>query len=176
MPAQKIPALQALVDPMEWLHIEAFPSVLRLLYSGELREEMRDRMDQLGGLKGIRMRRVIDNAPIELTAEQLWVQLNYQLIHLIDFLPVANWAAHSSDTSFIVFRDLYDLLERAGQRQCTLDYTPATGPKLLEGEETTLGGWLVTRVPDALTERLAARSVQRFSERIGHDIRYELLW
>lgn len=176
MPTQKIPALQALVSEDDWAHIAAFPSVLRLLYAGALREELRDRQNQLDELAGIRMHRVIDNVSIELTAEQLWVQLNYQLIHLIDFLPVANWAAHASDTSFILFRDLIDLLDRTGRREVALDYVPAEGPKRLTGEPTSPGAWLITRVPVAVTEAMAAKSVQRFSDRIGHDLSYELIW
>ena len=35
--------------------------------------------------------RLIDNERIELTVAQLWVQLNYHLIHAMDFLPIANW-------------------------------------------------------------------------------------
>ena len=176
MTADKIEALQALVTPDEWAHIAAFPSVLRLLYAGSLREELRDRANQLDDLAGIRMYRVIDNAPIELTAEQLWVQLNYQLIHLVDFLPVANWAAHASDTSFILFRDLFDLLDRLGKREFALDYVPPSGPRRLEGEAASLGGWLATRIPVGVSEVMAAKSVRRFSERAGHDISYELIW
>ena len=45
----------------------------------------------LSKLVGIQYHRVLDNALIELDAESLWLQLNYQLIHLLDFLPSANW-------------------------------------------------------------------------------------
>jgi hypothetical protein len=176
MTADKIPALQALVEPDEWAHIEAFPSVLRLLYAGDLREELADRANQLEELAGIRMHRVIDNAPIELTAEQLWVQLNFQLIHLIDFLPVANWAAHAADASFILFRELFQLLETLGKREFALDYIPASGARRLDGETTSLVGWLSTRIPVPVAGAMAARSVRTFSERIGHDLSYELVW
>ena len=50
-----------------------------------------------------------------MSAPDLWIQLNYQLIHLVDFLPVSNWSVHADDTAFIVFRDLYDLLTQAGE-------------------------------------------------------------
>lgn len=59
--------------------------------------------------------RVIDNQDITLSAQDFCAQLNHQLIHLVGFLPVANWALHQNDTAFIVFRDLCDLLDRAGQ-------------------------------------------------------------
>ena len=176
MTADKMDQLQALVTPDEWAHIAAFPTVLRLLYAGDLREELRDRMNQLDQLTGIEMHRVLDNAPITLTAEQLWVNLNFQLIHLVDFLPVANWTAHRNDTSFILFRDLFDLLERVGKRQFALKVVPTTGKARLEGESTTLGGWLTTWVPVGISETMAAGSVRRFSERAKHDISYTLTW
>ncbi|HCH65272.1 MAG TPA: hypothetical protein DFR83_20875 [Deltaproteobacteria bacterium] len=176
MTPDKIPSLQALVGAEDWPHIEAFPSVLRLLYAGGLREKLWERLDHLDSLVGIRMHRVIDNAPLELTAEQFWTQLNYQLIHLVDFMPVANWSAHRGDTSFIIFRDLFDLMERAGRRAFALDYQPPHGARRLAGESTSIVGWLATRIPVALAERMAARSVQTYSERIGHDLSYQLLW
>ena len=87
----------------DWAHIEAFPSVLRLLYNRGLRQELWTNLDRLDGLEAIHFHRVIDNAPIEMSAEDFWVQLNYQLIHLIDFLPVSNWSVHANDTAFIIF-------------------------------------------------------------------------
>jgi hypothetical protein len=82
---------------------------------------------------------VIDNAPITMSGEDLWIALNYQLIHLVDFLPVANWAAHQNDTSFILFRDLYDLLGKAGKREARIGYTPAAAPGPCRGEQHGLG-------------------------------------
>lgn len=176
MGAEKIPTLRALVGQREWLHIEAFPSVLRLLYDLPLRQELRENLHRLDRLESIRMRRVIDNAPVELSGEELWVALNYQLIHLVDFLPVANWVAWSNDTSFIVFRDLYDLLERGGKRQAFVDYRPPGGPHQLVGEDLPLPARLTSRIPVGLSEKMAARSVRTFSERAGHDISYEIRW
>ena len=37
-------------------------------------------------------------------------------------------------------------------------------------------GWLTTRIPVGLSEKMAAKSVGRFSERIGHSMAYELVW
>ena len=34
---------------------------------------------------------MIDNAVIVMDAEAFWVQMNYQVIHLLDFLPAASW-------------------------------------------------------------------------------------
>lgn len=176
MSAEKIPALRALMTPFEWTHTEAFPSILRLLYVGRLRHELRDNLHRLDALRSIRFHRVIDNAPLELNAEDLWIALNYQLIHLVDFLPAANWSAHQSDTSFILFRDLYDLLDRCQKREAHVEYTPASGPRRLEGERQSVGAWLASRVPVRASERMAARSIARFSARIGHSVDYAITW
>jgi hypothetical protein len=166
MRADRIPALRALLGQRDWVHIEAFP----------LRRELRENLHRLDALQRIRFRRVIDNAPIELSAADLWEALNYQLIHLVDFLPVANWRAWRADTSFILFRDLHDLLERAGKRVAEVGYTPGGEAAGLEGEDLPLAGRLTTRIPVPVSERFAAKSVRRFSERIGHDMAYEIDW
>lgn len=176
MESNKIPELQSLVNDFEWKHVEAFPSILRLLYSGELRRELRKNLHRINDIKEIRFNRVIDNKAVVMSGEDLWTQLNYQLIHIIDFLPAANWIAHKSDSSFIIFRDLFDLLEKAGKREANVNYTPAEGNRQLVGEKHTLGSWLVTHIPVSFTERTAAQAVRSFSKKIGHSIQYTIEW
>lgn len=176
MPAEKIDALKALLSPFDWAHTEAFPSVLRLLYAGPLRRELRENLHRADALRELRCHRVIDDAPITLSGDDVWIALNYQLIHLVDFLPVANWPVHQNDTSFILFRDLYDLLDRAGKLEATVGYAPTKGPRRLQGERMSLGGWLTTRIPVSVSEQMASKSVRRFSERIGHSLDFELTW
>ena len=175
MEAAKIPALQALLDPADWAQIEAFPSVLRLLYDAPLRAELRANLSRLDQLRAIRFHRVIDNQPIELTGPAFLEALNYQLIHLVDFLPVANWSTHQNDTAFILFRDLYDLMERAGVRQCALA-TAAPSDKPNQRDQGGLGAWLTTRIPVGVSEKMAAKSVRAFSARVGHDMSYTIDW
>jgi hypothetical protein len=176
MTADKIPALRKLMSPPEWTQVEAFPSVLRLLYAGPLRRELRDNVHRADAIASITFHRVIDNAPITISGKDLWIALNYQLIHLVDFLPVANWSVHQNDTSFILFRDLHDLLEKAGKQEAVVAYAPAAGPRRLEGEPQGVGAWLTTRIPVSVSERMAAKSVTRFSERIGHSLDYRIAW
>lgn len=176
MPASKIPTLKPLMNEFEWTHVESFPSMLRLLYGMELRKELRRNLHRLELIDGIKVHRVIDDEPIVLSAQDLWIQLNYQLIHLVDFLPVSNWTVHANDTAFIVFRDLYDLLERANKLETKLDYEPAQGPRKLVDEKMTIPGWLATWIPVPVSELMAAKSVAKFSQRIGHTMSYELLW
>ncbi|APW42488.1 hypothetical protein [Rhodoferax saidenbachensis] len=176
MTADKIPALRPLMTPWEWNQVEAFPSVLRLLYAGPLRQELRENAHRADAIASIRFHRVIDNAPITMSGADLWIALNYQLIHLVDFLPAVNWPMHQNDTSFILFRDLYDLLEKAGKREANVGYTPSAGPRKPEGESQGLGEWLTTLIPVSVSEKMAAKSVARFSERIGHSLDYQITW
>jgi hypothetical protein len=176
MTADKIPALRPLMTPWEWGQVESFPSVLRLLYAGPLRQELRENAHRANALASISFHRVIDNAPITMSGADFWIALNYQLIHLVDFLPAANWSLHQNDTSFILFRDLYDLLEIARKREAIVGYTPIAGPRKAEGEPQSLGEWLTTLIPVSISERMAAKSVTRFSERIGHSLDYQITW
>ena len=176
MKREKIPELRKLMSPADWAQVEAFPSVLRLLYAGSLRRELRENFHRPDAIASIAFHRVIDNEPITMSGKDLWVALNYQLIHLVDFLPVANWSVHQNDTSFILFRDLYDLLERAGKREAIVGYTPTARPRKLEGEPQGVGAWLTTLIPVTTSERMAAKSVARFSERIGHSLDYRITW
>lgn len=176
MTADKIPRLRELMDPAVWKQVEAFPSVLRLLYAGPLRKELRDNLHRADAIRSISFHRVIDNAPITISGEDLWIALNYQLIHLVDFLPVANWSQHQNDTSFILFRDLYDLLGKAGKREAHVDYAPVAAPRKMEGEPQGVGAWLTTLIPVSMSERMAAKSVARFSARIGHSLDYKIDW
>ncbi len=176
MKAEKIPQLQPLMTPAEWTQVEAFPSVLRLLYAGKLRQELRENAHRADALQSIKMHRVIDNHPIEMSGKDLWIALNFQLIHLVDFLPVANWSTHQNDTAFIIFRDLYDLMGKAGKREAQVAYTPASGPRELKGEHLGALGWLTTLIPVGTSEQMASKSVQRFSAAIGHSLEYQLTW
>ena len=174
MEASKIPKLEALLSPSDFLQIAAFPTVLRLLYAGNLRDELRSNMGRT--MTSISMRRVIDNEPLELSGEAFWEAMNYQLIHLVDFMPVANWAAHRSENSYVLFRDLFDLMDRAGRIDADVVFRqPARGP-MLQGETASLGTLLTTVIPVKVTEVMTARSVQRFSEQCGHSLEYRIDW
>lgn len=174
MPAEKIPQLEALLDERDWTQVEAFPSLLRLLYAGDLRRELW--ANRYRDLRSISMHRVIDNAPIELSGEQFWEAMNYQLIHLVDFMPVANWATHQNDTSYILFRDVFRLMDESRQRRAKVTYTGPAEGEPLTGEKVTAGGWLTTKIPVSLSEKMSEKSVRRFSEQCGHDLSYRTVW
>ena len=82
----------------------------------------------------------------------------------------------ANDTSFIIFRDLYDLLGLAGKREAKIGYTPARGRKRLEGEHTGFATRLMTMIPVSASERMASKSIARFSQLINHSLDYQLEW
>ena len=96
------------------------------------------------------------------------MQLNYQLIHLVDFIPVANWGTHANDTSFIVFRDLYDLLTQAGQREAQIRCVPETNHTPWRSAESRREGGF--KIPVGLSERMAASQSPHISRQIGHSL------
>lgn len=176
MPASKIPQLKELITDFEWRHVEAFPSILRLLYTEDLVKELDANAHRADDIEAIHFHRVIDNEPITMSGDDLWIQLNYQLMHLIDFLPVANWEAHKSDTSFILFRELYDLLTKTGKLEAHVEYTPPAGERKLEGEEADFSMRLITRLPSTIVKKMSSRSIQKFSERIDHSLDFTIDW
>ena len=175
MSAEKIPALRSYLTDFEFRHIAAFPSVLRLLYDLPLRRDLHANAGRLACLREVDFHQVIDNEPMSLSGEDFFIQLNYQLIHLIDFLPAANWETHANDTSFILFRALYSFLTDNGRLLANVEYTPpARFRSWLRGERPSVAAYLPTLIPNPISERMAAASVRRFSKRIGHSMDYTL--
>lgn len=176
MPKEKIPELKNLLNEFDWKHVEAFPSVLRLLYATDLLKELTVNSERLGSLKEIHFHRVIDNEPVTLSGQDFWIQLNYQIIHLTDFIPVSNWSAHSSDSSFILFRKLYELMQIWGKLEAEISYSAPQMFASVKNEELPVAGWLLTLLPAPLGEWLTRQSVRKFSDKIGHDLAYSLVF
>jgi len=160
MEAKKIPMLSDMLSPEEMKHVNAFPSILRLLLTRALLDDLSDKHGALHNLKGIRFHRVIDNAELELTVEDFWVHLNYQMVHLLDFAPLIDWEKNVSQPIFQVCLDLYGFLTRAGQLRATISLDPVRA------------SGLVTK----LKRRMGSRAVQKFSQKIGHRLDYQLDW
>lgn len=175
MVKEKIPRLKPLMSEFEWNHVQSFPSVLRLLYDMNIFKQLKADMHRLDSLKEVRFRRVIDNEPITMSGKDFWIHLNYQLIHLTDFIPVSNWSAHYADSSFILFRKLHRFLTECGKLEARIGYEPPTRAPLKD-EELDFGGWLLTLLPTELGEWMTARSIRNFSAQIGHDLSYELVY
>lgn len=130
MPVEKMPRLAELVTPDEMKHIGAFPTVLRLILCNELLAELTAKASSLNTLRSVRFKRVIDNQDLELTAEDFWVQLNYQMIHLLDFLPVDQWKQRAAlPAAGMSCMDLYNFLVQVGRLRASvqLDHVEQNG-------------------------------------------------
>lgn len=176
MEAAKLPKLKALLTDFEATQVEAFPSILRLLYNNGLLEELEQNLHRLGELKALRCHRVIDNEPLTIDAANLWINLNYHLMHFVDFTPAANWSTHRSDPLLQMFEKLSSLLDRAGQRQVKVDVTFPAAKTAAVGEDRSLFGKFSGMLPPALKLGLARKSIQQYSALAGHSLDYELEW
>ena len=176
MDAGKLPKLRELLTEEEAQQIEVFPSLVRLFYDRGLLAELGANLHRLDDLVALHCHRVIDNAPIELPAEALWVQLNYQLMHFVDFMPPANWGARLADPLMLQFRELSTFLDRAGMRWAKVDVAFPESPTLPVGERPTLVSTVAGLLPPSLTLKLARKSIRRYSEQIGHSLDYRLHW
>jgi hypothetical protein len=172
----KLPKLRALLTEEEAAQIEAFPSLIRLFYDQELLAELTANLHRLDELEALHCHRVIDNAPVVLTAEQLWVQLNYHLMHFVDFMPSANWGARRADPLMLQFQELSTFLDRAGKRWAEVEVDFPEGPALPVGERPTLVSTVAGLLPPSLTLKLARKSIRTYSAQIGHSLDYRLVW
>ena len=135
MGLEKLPTLKSLLTEEEMAHVQAFPTVLRLLIHGPLLKELqRLTPEKLKTLKSIKMHRLLDNAQIEMEAEDLWVHLNLQMIHAIDFLPAASWQVryeliHAQNTPLSCgLTPAFSLLLCTGSVPATSTSLPSSSP------------------------------------------------
>ena len=176
MDTAKLPDLRALLTEFEMLQIEVFPSLLRLFYDDALLPELGRNVARLDKLKALHCLRVIDNAPLEIDAENLWISLNYHLMHFVDFMPAANWGAHLSDPLLLQFKELSTFLDRAGQRRAKVEIAFPETHRPAVGEVQTLAGRFSDMIPLPVKKTLARKSIREYSQRIGHHLDYRLEW
>lgn len=176
MGIEKLSALEERLTPFESLHVQAFPSILRLFYEGELLEQLRANLHRLDRLVCVRFHRVIDNAPLVLEAEDLWIDLNYHLMHFVDFMPAANWGVHRTDPLLIQFEEVSRFLDAAGQRRARVEVKFPEGPSEAVGEPSTAAGRLGRLIPAPVKRHLARKTIRAYSSEVGHDLSHQLEW
>jgi hypothetical protein len=175
MAKNKLPQLESLLSPFEFAHVEAFPSVLRLLAEGSLLDHLTDKVDSLGKLQKLSFHRVLDNALVTMDAEHFWIQLNYQLVHLLDFLPVACWGVNWDEPMMQIFLNLHQFLEKTGKLEAHI-----VQPNFGNSDATLMGQpqrWIdciIRAVPSSMKRSLASRSIRTFSEEIGHSLDFSV--
>lgn len=176
MDAAKIPLLEELLTDFETLHVSAFPSLLRLFYDDDFLTELDANAYRLDRLDALHLHRVIDNEPLTIDAENLWINLNFHLMHFVDFMPPANWATHRADPLLQMFQRLSALLDRAGQRHAEVEVTFPTESAPPVDEARTIMGRISGLLPPSLTMKLAKKSIRAYSAEAGHDLGYSIAW
>jgi hypothetical protein len=176
MSVDKLPQLRERLTDFEALQVEAFPSLIRLFYDQALLAELTANLHRLDDLEALQCHRVIDNAPLVLDAENLWIQLNYHLMHFVDFMPSANWGLRRNDPLLLQFQQLSTFLDRANRRQATVDVTFPTEATPPVGESPTLVGRISGALPASVTLKLAKKTIRQYSNEIGHQLDYKLQW
>lgn len=176
MDAKKLPDLKLLLSNFEGEQVDLFPSTLRLFYNGGFLEELEHNVHRLDKLAALHVSRVIDNRPMTVGAESLWINLNYHLMHFVDFVPVANWSTHRSDPLLQMFARLSNLLDRAGERRAQVQVSFPASKSTPVGEQRTFFGKVTGLLPASLTLKLAKKSIREYSKLAGHDLTYHLEW
>eukprot|EP00164_Ancoracysta_twista_P000717 GFYU01000944.1.p1 GENE.GFYU01000944.1~~GFYU01000944.1.p1 ORF type:complete len:342 (-),score=132.12 GFYU01000944.1:61-1086(-) len=176
MEVDKLPKLKTLLSDFEYEHIEAFPTILRLINHRRLVPELAENLDRLKDLESITCHRVIDNEKFTMSAEQLWVQLNFQLIHLLDFLPCSNWASNMDDNFLCNFVDLHNFLTNAAQLQTKVDLDLTEAKSGNDGAPLSVGKFIRSIMPSSVAKSMAVSQIERFSGAIGHSLDYTLTW
>lgn len=176
MDAAKIPKLKALLTDAEAIHVETFPSILRLFYNGDFLDELEANMHRIDQLDTLHLNRVIDNEPLTIDADNLWINLNFHLMHFVDFMPSANWSSQQADPLMQMFERLSTLLDRAGKRDAAVDVSFPSDKAAPVDEERTVFGRISGLLPPSITLKLAKKSIQAYSEEAGHDLAYRLTW
>ena len=176
MDAAKIPKLQELLTDFESLHVEVFPSLLRLFYDGDFLDELEANLHRLDELEALHLSRVIDNLPLTIDAENLWINLNFHLMHFVDFMPAANWSSQRADPLMQMFGRLSTLLDRVGKQEADVTVSFPTDKAAPIDEERTLFGRLTRLLPPSVTLKLAKKSIRAYSAEVGHDLSYRLVW
>lgn len=176
MDARKIIDLKGLLSDFEALQISVFPSTLRLFYDGRFLDELEQNLHRLDKLATLQLHRVIDNEPLTIDAENLWINLNYHLMHFVDFVPAANWTTHRADPLLQMFSRLSSLLDRAGERRANVQVSFPTQKYSPIDEKRTTVGRIVGLLPASFTLKLARKSVRNYSDNAGHDLSYRIEW
>jgi len=109
-------------------------------------------------------------------ASDLWIHLNYQAIHLIDFLPAACWAAQVTEPLFGTFVELVTFLRHTNKLAARINFDHPSGEKTLEGQPLTLGSYVYRFMPDAVSRKIQKKAIRQFSHEIGHSLEYKLTW
>ena len=103
-------------------------------------------------------------------------QLNYQLMHLLDFLPAASWLAQLDDGFLNTFTGLHGLLTSGNALKAKVDFDLTSGESTPDGVPVSIGSIIKRLVPMSVKRKISMKAIQRFSRNIGHSLEYSLVW
>jgi len=177
MEMDKLPRLESLCTDFEMVHVMAFPSVQRLLYGKDLVGVLAGHgVEKLKSLESLTFHRVIDNKEMTIDAESLWIHLNYQLIHFLDFLPADNWENELSDGVFPTFIDTLKFLKDMGKLIANVDLDLTEKQSAVNHKSSSLGGFILNIIPNSVRKNALRKSVHEFSAMIKHSLDFKLNW
>ena len=174
MAASKIPTLQSLLTKEEFLHVQAFPSMLRLIIHGPLLRALPRRPEAWHAVQGLHLHRLIDNKRLYLTKNQLVVQLNLQLVHALDFMPAAAWKRTQNQYFVRILSDLYWLLKDSGNLQVRISWRDEWLQEH-DMQPPSWRHWLVGLVPGYVIRAAASRQIASYSRDVGHSLAFVLV-
>jgi hypothetical protein len=176
--SSSIDELREILPTSVYSHVEAFPSFLRLLYTGVLFEKL-DGTD-CKRLSSVRVHRVVDNAVIEMSIADMWVALNFQAMHLVDFVPASNWNSirNIGDPFLSMFKQLLALLQKNDKLFFDVDFI---APQLFgpvgpfpTWSNHIVGELLQYSLPPFVKMFLFQNQVRDYSKEIQHSLDMQL--
>uniref|UniRef100_A0A7S2H4E8 Uncharacterized protein n=1 Tax=Alexandrium andersonii TaxID=327968 RepID=A0A7S2H4E8_9DINO len=176
MATDKVPQLKAMLTDFEYKHIEAFPSILRLMNAHALLDELSANRDRLDKLERVTFHRVLDNEPLSLSSEDFWIAMNFQVIHSMDFLPAACWASQMSEPLFQTFVEMITFMRGTGRLKARVNFDHPSGDINVQGQPLTLGSCIFRFLPSKFTRKRQIKEITKYSKDIGHSLAYELQW
>ena len=185
----KIPDMQNFLTFHEYLHVQAFPCMLRLLWVEHgLLDALWDQAaspeepllaDQLQGVTV----NTFHGTQLTLEGDELWMHLNYHLIHLLDFMPVQHYETFAIQDGFTrLFVRLHEFLRTQDRLWATVRLDRIGQVPGMTAPDQDLPTWEHLTSSQANKEDAAkvhaqlGKQLRAYSEAIGHDLSYELHW
>ena len=186
----KIPHLEDLLTPHEYLHVQAFPCMLRLLWV-ELLDVLWDKAAELEGknkgladqLQGVTVT-AFHGTQLTLEGDELWMHLNYHLIHLLDFMPTQHYDQFAIQDGFTrLFLRLHEFLRTQDRLWATvrLDRIASVPGMTAPGQDLPTWDYLTSKDDTGREEAAKVHAqlgtqLRSYSNAIGHDLSYEVHW
>ena len=189
----KIPDMQDFLTPHEYLHVQAFPCMLRLLWvehglldalwdKAAAAAPEREAMLLADKLQGVTVN-TFHGTQLTLEGDELWMHLNYHLIHLLDFMPTQHYEKFAIQDGFTrLFLRMHEFLRTQDRLWATVRLDRIGQVPGMTAPDQELPTWEHLTSSQANKDDAAkvhaqlGKQLRAYSEAIGHDLSYELHW